>query len=277
MSQSQLQLTLSSPAKFAALAILLFGLLFAAAPLRAQDSKIGNLVGHANKGKEQYQRYCIGCHGVYGDGQGENAPYLDPKPRDFTLGVFKCRSTPTGSLPLDQDIFNTIGRGLDRSAMPQWLPLSPQERADLVAYIKTFSPRFRTEKIDPPVPIPPETPNNKESIDRGEKLYQVTLKCYQCHGATGSGNGPSALNLRDDKDNAIVPYQFNQPTRFKCGTTNADLYRIFMTGLDGTPMPSYVDFIKPDQAWDLVHYLRSLQQRRLPPTAPAPVPASAGK
>ena len=32
-----------------------------------------------------------------------------------------------------------------------------------------------------------------------------------------------------------------------------------MTGLDGTPMPSFADNIKPDEAWDLVFYLRSLQ------------------
>ena len=55
------------------------------------------------------------------------------------------------------------------------------------------------------------------------------------------------------------PYNFHDGKRFKCGTTDEDLYRIFMTGLDGTPMPSWSDNIKPDEAWDLVFYLRSLQ------------------
>jgi hypothetical protein len=32
-----------------------------------------------------------------------------------------------------------------------------------------------------------------------------------------------------------------------------------MTGLDGTPMPSFADNVKPDEAWDLVFYLRTLQ------------------
>jgi hypothetical protein len=32
-----------------------------------------------------------------------------------------------------------------------------------------------------------------------------------------------------------------------------------MTGLDGTPMPSFADVIKPEEAWDLVHFLRTLQ------------------
>jgi mono/diheme cytochrome c family protein len=225
----------------------------------AQESHIGNLTGHASQGKQIYRRYCVGCHGPDGDGEGENAPYLDPKPRDFTAGTFKCRSTPTGSIPLDEDLFRTIGRGVDTTAMPSWLPLTKQQRADLVAYIKTFSPRFKEEKPDKPVAIPPETPSTPDSIKRGDVIYHETLKCVQCHGETGKGDGPSAFSLRDNKDNPIKPYDFHDGTRFKCGESDADIYRVFMTGLDGTPMPSFIDFVKPDQGWDLVHYVRSLQ------------------
>ena len=39
---------------------------------------------------------------------------------------------------------------------------------------------------------------------------------------------------------------------------NTDIYRDFMTGLDGSPMPSFADQLKPEEAWDLVHYLRTL-------------------
>ena len=227
-------------------------------PVSAQESKIGNLTGQAKRGKELYRRYCVGCHGVRGDGQGENAPYLDPKPRDFTMGLFKCRSTPSGSIPLDSDLFDTIGRGVDTTGMPRWFPLTKYDRADLVAYVKTFSDRFAEEKPDPPVNIPPETPLTPESIHRGGELYQ-SLKCFECHGEKGRGDGPSAPSLRDSKENPIVPYDFTVGTRFKCGVSNQDLYRIFMTRLDGTPMPSYVSWATPEQAWDLVHYLRTLQ------------------
>ena len=70
----------------------------------AQESHVGNLAGNAKRGKALYERYCIFCHGVDGDGRGESAPYLDPKPRDFTKAMFKCRSTPSGSLPLDRPV-----------------------------------------------------------------------------------------------------------------------------------------------------------------------------
>jgi len=36
-----------------------------------------------------------------------------------------------------------------------------------------------------------------------------------------------------------------------------------MTGLNGTPLPSFVDTIKPDEAWDLVHYMQSLGAKKL--------------
>jgi mono/diheme cytochrome c family protein len=231
---------------------------------RAQESHIGNLTGRSTRGKGLFVRYCIGCHGVNGDGAGVNAPHINPQfpqPRDFTAGIFKCRSTPSGSIPLDGDLFDTVGRGINTTAMPQWFPLTRQERADLVAFIKTFSPRFNEEKADPPVSIPPETAVTPESLGRGKEQYQ-TLKCAECHGEDGRGNGPSVSTLRDNKGNPIPPYDFTTGARFKCGQTDQDLARIFLTGLDGTPMPTYVDYLQGDQIWDLVHYLRTLQTNR---------------
>src|ERR1039458_1700467 len=102
----------------------------------AASSHIGNLTGDAHAAAGPYRRYCVGCHGDLGDGNGGNDPWLDPKPRDSTAGVFKCRSTPTGTLPTDEDIYNSIERGLDRSNMPTWNTFTSQMRADLVAWIK---------------------------------------------------------------------------------------------------------------------------------------------
>jgi hypothetical protein len=71
-------------------------------------------------------------------------------------------------------------------------------------------------------------------------------------------NGPSAPTLTDDQNRPILPYNFAEG-RPKCGSTDSDIYKIFMTGLDGTPMPSFSDNIKPDEAWELVFFLRTLQ------------------
>ena len=64
-------------------------LLLACSVASAQESHIGDLTGHANRGKALYERYCIFCHGTHGDGRGESAAYLDPKPRDFTQATYK--------------------------------------------------------------------------------------------------------------------------------------------------------------------------------------------
>jgi len=232
----------------------------------AQETHVGQLTGHAAAGQRLYQRYCVGCHSPEGDGDGENAPWIDPKPRDFTLAVFKCRSTPTGTLPTDEDLFNAITRGFVTTNMPPWRPLTGQNRVDLIAYIKTFSPRWKTARPGTPIAIPAEPATTIQGILRGRALFQK-MECWKCHGPAGHGNGPSANTLTDNKDNPIRPYNFSTGTRFMCGTTNQDLYRIFMTGLDGSPMPSFSDQLQAAEAWDLVHFLRTLQPLNTPEAA----------
>lgn len=235
-----------------------FIILFSGLSSYAQESHIGSLVGNAKHGKALYQRYCIFCHGPQGDGNGESAPYLDPKPRDFTKATFKCRSTPSGDLPLDSDLYDTITRGVHASGMPSWRPLLRQERADLVAYIKTFSPRFREERPVAPIHVPPEPPTSAESVKRGSQLFQ-SMSCGSCHGKEGRGNGPSAAALTDTRGYPIRPFDLTSGTRLKCGDSDAGIFRDLTTGLDGTPMPSFATALKPDQIWDLVHYIATLR------------------
>jgi mono/diheme cytochrome c family protein len=226
----------------------------------AQDTgaHVNGLTGNVEAGKQDYRRWCVGCHGKEGNGEGENAPYVDPRPRDFTEALFRWRSTPTGTLPTDQDLYDTITRGVVDTLMPTWRPLTPQTRVDLVAYIKTFSPKWKTQKPGTPITIPPEPPQTIDSVLHGRQLFDQ-MQCWKCHGPEGRGDGPSAITLTDDKGEPIRPYNFHDGTRFRCGETNEDLYKIFMTGLDGSPMPSFADSLKPQDAWDLVHFLRTLQ------------------
>jgi cytochrome c oxidase cbb3-type subunit 2 len=255
------------------------------------EAHVGNLTGHAKAGAADYRRYCVGCHGDLGDGNGENAAWFDTplyqKPRNFQLGIFKCRSTPSGTLPTDQDLYDSITRGFDRSNMPQWNTLSKQERADLVAWVKHYSPRWAGEKPGDPIPIPPEPEVTADRIKAGRDVF-ARVQCWKCHGVAGQANGPSASTLADDLGRPIAPFNFTEGARPKCGDTDKDIYRIFMTGVDGTPMPSFADTIKPDEAWDLVFYLRTFMQGKnkekdiakqigLKPVDPnAPAPAAPG-
>jgi len=247
-----------------AVSVVLAAALPVLAGAQQMESHIGNLAGHSDAGKQLYYRYCWGCHGARGNGDGENAPYLNILPRNFVAGTFKCRSTPTGTLPLDSDLYNSLVRGFNFTNMPSWAALTDQQRADLVAFIKTFSPRWKTEKPGDPIQVPAESKLTVDSIKHGQELFQK-LECWKCHGNEGRGDGPSASTLTDSNDQPIRPYNFTSDNRSKCGRTNQDLYKIFMTGLDGTPMPSFADVIKPEDAWDLVHFLRTLQYNNKSP------------
>jgi mono/diheme cytochrome c family protein len=136
--------------------------------------------------------------------------------------------------------------------------LTKQERADLVAWIKHFSPRWQNEKAGTPIQIPPAPEITPDRVKTGQEVFRK-MECWKCHGVEGMANGPSSSTLTDDLGRPISPFNFTDGSRPLCGNTDTDLYKIFMTGLDGTPMPSFADNIKPEEAWDLVFYLRSLQ------------------
>ena len=105
-------------------------------------------------GKKLYLTYCSQCHGEKGDGEGYATPHLYPRPRNFTMGKFKVRTTPNGALPAHQDLVNIIRRGMPYTSMPAWPNLADQEVSDLAYFITTFSPDFSNPENAPkPVPL----------------------------------------------------------------------------------------------------------------------------
>ena len=207
------------------------------------------------RGKAVYERRCLGCHGAKGDGNGPLATFLEPRPRNFTLGSFKFRTTPSGSLPTDGDLYRTLTRGVRWTAMPTWHELPEKDRIAVIAYIKTFSSRFKDEKPEPPIPIGEPPKATADLLVRGKQLY-TQAKCFQCHGEGGKGDGPSAAELRDDLKFPIRPADFTRG-QFKGGGDVRDIYRTMTTGLDGTPMPSFADSMKDDERWAISYYVLS--------------------
>ena len=207
------------------------------------------------RGRAVYDRRCVGCHGVKGDGNGPAATFLNPRPRNFTVGAFKFRSTPSGSLPTDGDLYRTLTRGVRWTAMPTWHELPEQDRMSVIAYIKTFSSRWKEEKPEPPIPIGDPPKATVDLLARGKDLY-AQAKCWQCHGNGGKGDGPSADDLKDDLGFKIRPADFTRG-QFKGGGDVRDIFRTMTTGLDGTPMPSFADSMKEDERWAISYYVLS--------------------
>ena len=210
----------------------------------------------APDGKQLFAQHCASCHGAEGAGDGPAARYLYPKPRDFRRGVFKVRSTPDGEMPTDQDLLNTLARGMPGSAMPSFAYLSKADREALVPYIKSLVTRSRGEPPQP-IAIGEELSVTPASIAEGKKLY-AKMECAKCHGELGKGDGPSAAALKDSWDYPIKVRDFTTGI-YIGGPSDRDLYLRFTVGVNGTPMPSYAESLTDEQRWQLVHYVQSLR------------------
>ncbi|MGE0755384.1 MAG: c-type cytochrome [Pirellulaceae bacterium] len=169
-----------------------------------------------------FQERCAGCHGATGDGAGEAAPYLQPKPRDYRSGVFKFTSTPYGLKPNRQDLMRTVRKGAKGTSMPAFALLSDEDVEAVVDYVILLSYRGELEQkvaqiaaidIEPDadllltdfvdtlslihdqwqqavhqivMPLTPQPPYGDETIAKGREAF-ITRGCSKCHGEDGKG------------------------------------------------------------------------------------------
>ena len=249
---------LIGPRALGCLAVLI--VMLCAAPtgsVRAQAPDVGT-EAQRESGKRLYLKYCSQCHGEKGDGEGYASPHLRPRPRNFTTGKYKVRTTPNGALPTHQDLVSIIRRGMPYTSMPAWPTLTDQEVSDLAHFITTFSPDFTNpENVPKPVPLPSAPASTNESIALGKKLYEEN-GCVKCHGTVGRGDGPSAPTLTDDWGYPIRAADLAQSWTFRGGSSREDIFRTMSTGLNGTPMPSFLDALPPEQRWAITDFIVSL-------------------
>lgn len=210
-------------------------------------------------GKALYMKKCSQCHGEAGDGKDVGTEFFRPMPRDFTSGAFKVRTTGSGELPTDADLKAIIKRGMPHTGMPAWPKFSDEELANLAYFIKTFNSDFADSvNLTAPLEFGKAPAYSQESATRGRKVYEEN-KCLDCHGSKGRGDGESGPTLKDDMGESMRPADLTKRWTFRGGPTREDIYRTFMTGLNGTPMPSYASAIeKMEDRWALVDYVYSL-------------------
>src|SRR5215471_5913970 len=247
---------------------------FLALPLIAANPEAGSLDPKLQAGKTIYLQHCSACHGMNGDGSGLASVWLFPRPRNFNAGLFKIKSTPGTALPIDEDLFNTVTRGMPGSSMPSFTYLSEQERRDAVQYIKyltaytnasgkwinRFEAAAANGELAAPITVPPEPAVTVQSIAEGARLFSK-LNCVMCHGETGAGDGPNASSLKDTQGLFLPPRDFNTGA-FRGGHTGRDLFSRIAIGLAGTPMVAFDSKIMTDQErWSLVHFIQSLRRK----------------
>jgi mono/diheme cytochrome c family protein len=209
-----------------------------------------------------YQQRCAVCHGKSGHGDGPFAALLDPRPRDFSTGRFKFRSTETGSLPTDDDLAASITNGLHGTSMPAWKPfLTPEQVSVLITQVKSFSPRFAAEQPKP-ISISAELPSTPQNIDAGRVVYDK-LKCGACHGSDGRGTGAIARDMKDDSGRPTHATNLAEPWSYRGGGAVRDIFLRFRTGMNGTPMPSFLGAATEPELWQLAVYVKSLGRKPL--------------
>lgn len=230
-----------------------------------------------DRGQYVFERNCIVCHGVRGDGLGEMAASLVPKPRSFRSGIFKYGSTPPGKLPTDEDLMRVIRGGLAGTAMGTFGgQLTEGDLRAVAEYVKRFSRKWRHEEnYAPPVKVPAEpdwwSDNTERTRHAAAGKITFTATCAACHGEKADGTGPAAAALRDEWGHAITPANLRTPT-LRTGNEPRDLHRVLLTGIGGTPMVSFAETFTDAQRWELVAYLMSLRDSPIQTADPGDEP-----
>jgi DMSO reductase family type II enzyme heme b subunit len=210
----------------------------------------------ANAGKAVYERKCLLCHGDKGDGKGPAAELLLPKPRDFTKGLYKIRSTATKT-PTDADLLRIVTEGMPGTSMPPWEVLPERDRKNVVAYIKSFAPdtfKEAPKKLE----LPKDVSSSEASIKRGKEMYEA-IECHKCHGTDGRADGPSRPELKDEWGHPVAPANLTKRWTFRGGRSRTEIATRIANGVLGTPMPAFLDAVeKPEDIWHLTNFIVSL-------------------
>ncbi len=235
--------------RFAPIANVLFVALVAGnGPSMAQEAVDRELFSY---GMELYLENCAVCHGENGDGKGPLASGFAPRPRDFTTGVFKFKSSEPGVFPAQTDLFDTILHGVEGSygsMMPRFEHLDIEDLIALTEVIRVAAgtPSYGDLVVAPPRPEPAD-------LTRGAALYGE-LGCADCHGETGDGRGVLSTELTDAEGLKILPADF-RTGQFKGGSDPEEIWMRLYTGMEGTPMPSFARNASGEDLWALVEYV----------------------
>ncbi len=228
------------------------------------------------RGRELFGRQCVICHGEQGDGAGQFAYLMNPRPRNLKQGKFKL-STTQNQIPSDDDLLRTISRGMPGSAMPPWGHLPPADLRALVAYVRSIHVEAVRQELaagiqdgtytidevpaalatrtqaGPPIVIPSEPQSDDLRWFNGRRVYLQA--CAACHGPDGH---PLPEAVKFDDDGYPDPPRSFVNGIFKGGMEGPELYCRIMKGMRGTPMPASEGTLTTDEVWDLIHYVQSL-------------------
>jgi mono/diheme cytochrome c family protein len=133
---------------------------------------------------------------------------------------------------------------LDRqpSIKPQEMPLMPPDGVVPVTGRIDDGTRENVDRLVNPVVA------DTTSLRKGRNAF--TTYCQPCHGAKGVGDGTVARSL------PIPPVDLTRAD-LQAGRSDGSIYFTIRHG--NVIMPGYAHALTPEQAWDVVHYVRTLR------------------
>ncbi|HVA45586.1 MAG TPA: c-type cytochrome [Pirellulales bacterium] len=262
-------------------------------------------VTHLRRGAAIYQKRCVACHGATGDGNGEAAAYLSPRPRDYRRGIFKFTSTPYGAKPRREDLRRTLRHGAKGTSMPSFAQLPEDELEAVLDYVLVLTHRGELElqlaveadnedeisdealeesitmivgqwkeaKQQAVWPLTKMPLYSEESVALGKKAFLTEeAGCYKCHGSDGRGRTTDNAQGFNDVWGVKTRAADLTAGMFHGGNRPEDIYRRIFSGINGTPMPSFEAKLskEPDTFWHLVHYVQFISSARRRTLNPEP-------
>jgi mono/diheme cytochrome c family protein len=103
----------------------------------------------------------------------------------------------------------------------------------------------------PPAQVQKQNPvlADESSLVAGQKIYMK--RCAACHGKTGNGDGPDAVDL------GIHPAKFSDP-KLREESDGALFWKITV---GKKPMPDYGHRLSPTDRWSVINFLRTLARK----------------
>jgi len=187
-------------------------------PHETDTSRVASIKGDARRGKSLFRGNCAACHGTNGQG-----------------GIGNSLRTPSFlALASDSFLRDTITLGRKHTAMPAGSTLDTEEVADILAFIRSWSPRKHTFKD-----VEAALPEGDAKI--GKKVF--ASYCAGCHGTKGEGGIGSRLNSQT----------------FLALADDTYLYRAIAEGRPDTAMPAW-SFLQARDVADIMTFMRTWQK-----------------
>ena len=126
-----------------------------------------------------------------------------------------------------------------------------------------LKPRVPTDQIDQAKTWKNPLPPTRETLEKGKQLFQGKAFCATCHGRDGKGLG---ADIDPGTLKGPLPRNFTDKD-WQAARTDGELFWILKNGSKGTAMAPFIPLIlTEEEAWQILHYVRSFGQDGKPPT-----------